>query len=163
MNRITLLFIFIIGCFSCQNDAPASEEETTVTQPTAKPTLPSLPLETIQYLWENCDYVDYVFYTLPISMSLNEKGSIQYVLRHISADAAPLDPNCKPIGRIFYQIKGENFLEADIFFQKGCTYFKFLKDGQATYANFMTDDGINYLNDNIAKASEMQRNAQQAQ
>ena len=159
MYRI-LLFSLLIFCLGCQNDAPQSADNQ-VTEPAA--TLPGLPLETVQHLWQNCDYVDFVFYHLPISMSLSDQNAIQYVLRHISADAARIDPNCKPIGRVFYQIKGENYLEADIYFQQGCTYFKFLKDNKPIYANYMTDDGIKYMNENIARGQEMQKNMQGGQ
>ncbi|MCR9285921.1 MAG: hypothetical protein NXI23_00880 [Bacteroidetes bacterium] len=162
MTRIAI-FLILIMSFSCQNDSQeSSNKDVQANQPSAATAaLPGLPLETIQYLWENCDYIDFLFYELPISMSLNEKSSIQYALRHISADAARLDPNCRAIGRVFYQVKGENFLEADIFFQQGCTYFKFLKDNKPVFANYMTDDGIKYMNENIERGQEMQRNIQQ--
>ncbi len=158
MYRLFLFAILLIS-FSCNNASESAAEETT--EAAAEPTLNSLPVESVQYLWENCDYIDYMFYYLPISMSLNEKGAIQYALRHISADAAIINPECKPIGRVFYQVKGENALEADIFFQEGCTYFKFLNNNKPVFANYMTDDGIKYLNDNIKKANEMNQNVQQ--
>jgi hypothetical protein len=160
MIRIALFFALIM-CFGCQNDSSNSADQNTTTTQPAAPSLPSMPLETIQFLWENCDYIDFVFYQLPISMSLNEKSSIQYALRHISADAARLDPNCKPIGRVFYQVKGENHSEADIYFQQGCTYFKFLKDNKPVYANYMTDEGIKYMNENIERGQQMQQDIQQ--
>ncbi|RMG78784.1 MAG: hypothetical protein D6714_17435 [Bacteroidetes bacterium] len=159
-NRILFLAIALF-CFSCKNEPGASSSQAA---PAAQPQgemLPSLPTEKLQYLWENCDYVDYIFYNLPISMSLNEKSSIQYALRHIAADPARIDPNCKPIGRIFYQVKGENVLEADIYFQQGCTYFKFLENNKPAYANYMTDEGIRYLNENISRGTQMKNQVQQ--
>lgn len=162
MFRI-LLFALVLTSFSCGNSPNSNGEASSTSEATAQPSLGSLPMETIQYLWDQCDYVDYIFYHLPISMSLNEKGSIQYALRHISADAAIINPECKPIGRIFYQVRGENVLEADMFFSEGCTYFKFLRDNKPIYANYMTDDGIKYLNDNIAKGQEFNQGLQQGQ
>ncbi len=115
--------------------------------------LPSLPVQTAQRLYEQCDYVDYVFYELPISMSLYEKASIQAAVRHISATPAGLDPRCKPIGRIFFQIDGENVLQGDIYFKPGCTYFIFLdEEGKPQYGNQMTDECIQYLNNNFTHA-----------
>jgi len=158
---ITLL----VGFAACQNQDTQTNEATSQpdtaapstvsTAPPPQPTLPSIPLETVEYLWANCDYVDYVFYELPISMSLDNQRSVQYVLQHISDAPAPLLPECKPIGRIFYQVKGENVLMADLYFSQGCTYFVFLENDKPKYANYMTEKGVAYLNDNFKQAQKL--------
>lgn len=150
----------LVGLAACQNPEKqnherAAEPETSAPSTAAQPTLPSIPLETVEYLWANCDYVDYVFYDLPISMSLDNQRSVQYVLQHISDAPAPLLPECKPIGRIFYQVKGENALMADLYFSQGCTYFVFLENDKPKYANYMTEKGVAYLNDNFKQAQKL--------
>ncbi|MCB0644498.1 MAG: hypothetical protein KDC44_22795 [Phaeodactylibacter sp.] len=158
--RILFLLTFGLVLMSCGNNTPADarqEAADAAATATAEPkaTLPSLPIVTLEYLWKSCDFVDYVFYELPVSMSLDNKKTIQYVLSHIAEDPAPLRPECKSIGRIFYQVEGENVLEADMYFSEGCTYLVFLEDGKAKYANYMTKDGVDYLNNNFQQVNKM--------
>lgn len=163
MRYLILAAVFLFAFANCTSNSTdarhqareAVEQQVQQTQAPAHPVqmLPSLPLETAQMLYEKCDYVDYVFYELPISMSLYEKPSIQAAVRHISAAPAGLDPRCKPIGRIFFQIEGENVLQGDIYFTPGCTYFIFLDEqGKPQYGNQMTDECIQYLNNNFNHA-----------
>ena len=133
-----------------KEDAPA--QEPAATQQAVAPSLPGLPIEKLQDLWNRCDFIDIVFYDLPISMSMDEKSSIQALLRQIAADPAPQPPNCKPAGRVSYQVEGENELEADIYFNQGCTYYVFLEDGKPAYANLMMPEGIYYFNSTIQQA-----------
>lgn len=170
MKQLIPFFCLVLFLFatSCQNNAPTEENTETSTpqeeQPKLVPAgefLPSVPVEKLEYLWTNCDYVDYVFYELPISMSLDTKNSIQYVLSHIAENPASLRPDCKPIGRIFYQVEGENYLEADLYFSNGgCTYFVFLEDGKPKYGNYMTEDGAKYMNNNLSQAGAIQQKIQ---
>ncbi|RMF24674.1 MAG: hypothetical protein D6765_11430 [Bacteroidetes bacterium] len=164
MKSFFLLFAAALLIWSCSSssDKPAENPSPEAAAQNA-PALPSLPYETVQYLWENCDYVDYVFYQLPISMSMSDQNSIRYSISHIAQDAATLNPNCPAIGRIFFQEKGENILEADIHFGEGCRYFVFLKEGKPAYANLITDVGVQYLNERITQAMQVRRQLEQQQ
>ncbi|MEK7254108.1 MAG: hypothetical protein AAB316_05140 [Bacteroidota bacterium] len=132
--------------FACQQEkqaasqAPPAATQAPVAAPA--PALPSLPVATIEKLFNECDHIDYVFYELPISMSLDEKPSIQNALRFISDTPASRRPDCKGIGRILYHVKGDIALEGEIFFSGNCTYFIFLEKGKPTYGNLMTEDGV---------------------
>jgi len=164
MSRIIILccttIIFSIACNNPSaedgdaKNAPVNEQAAPPANATA-PTLPSIPIETVQKLWEECDYIDFVYFELPISSSMQDKAAIQHALRHIAGQPAPLFPNCKPIGRIFYQIKGENFLEADIHYGEGCNFFVFYQGGKKMYSNYMTQDGIKYIAGQIEYARQM--------
>lgn len=162
-----MIRFFFISCLAlvlmtnCNNNS-GSTNKSAVSPPPPPPvaTLPSIPLDTMQMLWEKCDYVDYLFYQLPISMSLNEQTSIRYALRQIAAEPAPLKPECQPIGRIFFQVKGENAAQADIFFSPGCTYFVFYENGKKTYSNYMTEEGIQYLNNQLMQAKALRQKVQ---
>ena len=166
-----LLLIFLWSCNSnSETTTEASTAETTPTTnsapaPTSKTEAlyPAYPLEKLKYLFEICDYVDYVFYELPISMSLNEQGSIQYSVSHVSTEQALINANCKSIGRIFYQLKGENIAEAEIVFNapEKCSYIIFYENGKKAYANKMTEGGIKYLQQNITNAVKSMKQAQQ--
>lgn len=115
--------------------------------------LPSIEVSVLENLWENCDFVDYVYYELPISASLDNKNSIQSSVRHIAANPAAKISGCKAIGRVFYQIDGENVLQGDIYFSKGCTYFLWL-DSKGKYfaGNLMMDSAMKFFASNIQAA-----------
>lgn len=167
-----LLLVFLWSCDSESTTKKTTTETVPSTNPAPAPTAktealyPAYPVEKLKYLFDNCDYVDYVFYELPMSMSLNEQGSIQYSVSHVSTDPAQINANCKSIGRIFYQLKGENIAEAEIVFNapEKCSYFIFYDNGKKAYANQMTEGGIKYLQQNIMNAvKSMQQAQQQAQ
>ncbi|MFT5744808.1 MAG: hypothetical protein ACI9XO_001146 [Paraglaciecola sp.] len=163
-----LLLTFLWSCTDSTNQEPTTET-TPATNPAPVPAAkleaiyPAYPVEKLQYLFENSDYIDYVFYELPMSMSLSEKASIQYSISHVSAEQAPINANCKSLGRIFYQLKGENVAEAEIVFNapEQCSYFVFYDNGKKAYANQMTEAGIKYLQQNIMNAVKSMQQAQQ--
>lgn len=163
-----LLLVFL---WSCNGDTtqktPTVETPTTTTPVKTKTTAtyPAYPQNKLEYLFNQSDYIDYVFYELPMSMSLNEKGSVQYAISHVSTTPAQINPNCKSLGRIFYQLKGENIAEAEIVFNapEQCSYFIFYENGKKAYANQMTEDGIKYLQQNIMNAVKGMQKAAQGQ
>ena len=171
MSRIISILCCCAFLFACQSSSQNSEAtenaeasapaETpkpadTATQATAE-SLPSLPIELLKDLWETCDYVDYVFYYFNFSMSQDEQASIRSTLRQISEEQAVLNPNCKAIGRLFYQVEGENVLEADLHLSNECAYFLFYKDGKKAYANKLTAEGLKFYQ-NIF--NQVQKNSQ---
>lgn len=121
------------------------------------PSLPSVPLELLEKIWQEGTQVDYIFYNYPFTMSLPDKASIQYAVRHIAEGTTTLKPECKAAGRVTYQINGNIVLEGDFYFSTGCTYFVFEKNREKVYANYMTDDGIQYFNSQIQQAMKMQQ------
>ena len=131
-----------------ENSPPVTTNVAADNTPTnARPTYPALPLEKAKELWEKCDYVDYVFYELAFSMSLNKGSDIKNCIRQISSAAIqPTTPVCKPIGRIFYQHDGENLAEADFYYTPAnqCYYLIFLENNQPAYGNLLTVDAVNY-------------------
>ncbi|MGK0366020.1 MAG: hypothetical protein ACI85O_003090 [Saprospiraceae bacterium] len=115
--------------------------------------LPSIDISVLENLWENCDFVDYVYYELPISASLDNKNSIQSSIQHIAEQPAAKINGCKAIGRVFYQIEGENVLQGDIYFSRGCTYFLWLDDkGKYFAGNVMMDSALKFFASNIQAA-----------
>ncbi len=149
---MTFLIIFssLLSCQSGQKDEGGDQQqgrEQGAAQPPAGEKLyPGLPLDTLQMLWNRCDFIDYVFYYKNFSVSQNQQADIRASLRHIADEAPAIVPSCQPIGRIFYQVEGENRLEADLYFQEGCTYFIFYENGKKAYANTMMPAGIQFFN-----------------
>ena len=164
MNRIFTLVLCVSFFVACQNEKPAAEQETatnetatTSTQEVQTSTLPSIPMDTLQMLWNQCDYVDYVFYYTNFSISQDEQSSIRSSLRHIAEDPAVIKADCKPIGRLFYQVDGENRLEGDLHLSEGCLYFIFYQKGKQVYANSMTQEGLQFYQNLF---SQIQNSAQ---
>lgn len=117
---------------------------------------PSITPEKVKMLWDKCDYVDFVFYYLNFSMSQKVQNSIRQTIAHISSEVPLIDPNCQPIGRLFFQSDGQNISEADIFYGNGCAYYIFYEDGKYAYANKMLPQGTQFY-DNIFKQVQAQK------
>jgi hypothetical protein len=163
MKQRIMLFLFALAFAACNQDKPAAAPPPPAAPPPAAPaaTLPSVPLELLEKLWSEGTQVDYIFYNYPFTMSLSDKPSIQHAVRHVAEQPAPLKSECKAMGRVTYQIRGDIVLEGDFYFSTGCTYFVFEKNRVKTYANYMTDDGIKYFNEQIKNAMKMQQQVHQ--
>lgn len=153
MRNLLPLLLLIVFFMSCNSGSQTETQETTETteQPTtpetpavATKTYPPVPKDTMLMLAEKCDFIDVVFYYESFSLSQQKKNDILGSLGHISNEPAPVPENCKPIGRIFYQVQGVNRMEADLFFTQGCTFLLFYKNNEPTYANNLTQDGISF-------------------
>lgn len=158
---ITLLALLI----SCQDKSSETETEqkTDSTNLVEQYALPVPPIETLEYLYQNCSHIDYVFYELPFSMSLDDVGSIRKTLSHISTSPAPEKAECKPMGRIFFDVGIETKLEADFYFSSGCVYFLFYEGGEKKYSSFMTPDAVKYMNNYISQANAQRQQIMQNQ
>lgn len=157
MNQIIPVLLLVFFIWQCEPPANKEKNITTTTiqstpAATAKTeTYPSIPFELIKKLWDNCDYVDFVFYYSNFSMSQDAQNSIRGTIQHISKEPAAINPNCKAIGRVFFQIDGQNAAEADIHLAEGCAYYIFYKNGQKVYANKMTEVGLKFYQNIFAQ------------
>ena len=145
------------GETGAETAAPATAPAAAPAEPAQAAQLSSIPLSLLENVFMNATQVDYIFYYYPFTVSLTEQPSIQSSVRHIAEAPAPQKPECKPAGRITYQIKGEIVLEGDFYFSNGCTYFVFYEKQQMKYSNMMTDEGINSLNAQIQQAQSMRQ------
>ncbi len=166
LSRFSLLFFSLLLLSHCnQTPADAAATQTTASsQPAASSTTgksyPSISLDRLQYLWDNASYMDVVFYELPISMNQSSLESIRTTLAHIAEETPVIAPNCKSIGRIFFQVGAKNVETAEIYFQPGCTCYLWLENDQPAYANNMTEEGIAFYN-NIFQSVQQQTQPQQ--
>ena len=151
-----LLVVFFWGACESGNKTPAAKktvkkQEVVTEKKTTGKKLSGVPLELVQDLWSHCDMVDFMYYNLPVSMSMDNKKGIQYAIRFIAGETPTLNPNCQSIGQISYQVQGEEKLLADIYFGNGCSYFVFVDTkGNQLYANEMTNDAISFFNQAIS-------------
>jgi hypothetical protein len=160
MNRTTYPLVFLcfalftLACGDRGNESTkggGEEVSASAKTPQAKGnSLPVIPNELMQSLVDSADYVDYLFYNMDFSMSMDNKQGIMYSIANIGEQPAEMSAACKPIGRIFYQIKGRNAAEADLYFSNGCTYLVFMKDNAPVYANSMSEVGVAFLNNQFA-------------
>jgi hypothetical protein len=163
MKKAAIIIYGALALASCSQDkpAPAQPAQQPAPPPAAPPvTLPSVPMEVVKKIWDEGTQVDFIFYDYPFTMSLNEKPAVQHAVRHISEAPAPLKPECKPTGRATYMVKGDIVLEGNFYFSPGCTYFVFEKERAKAYANLMTEDAIQYSNNQIQQAMKMQQGLQ---
>lgn len=152
-----LLIVTTTSLLACSDKAKPSETGSTEgTASTAAPaatvsnnagSLPPMPKERLQNLWDNCDYIDFVFFDLDFSMSQEEKSAIQGTVAGIGANAPTLNPACKPIGRVFFQVAGKNVEEADLVMGQGCVYYIFQENNKPAYANLLTERGFKFYQD----------------
>ena len=176
MKKLLLIFTFVLALFSIhfaqhtvekrnpdvfgkgsktvkKENKAVSQVSTKVLAPTKFPVktvsqenLPQLPAELFQRLWDSCTLVDYTFLTMPFTISLDRKPSIQSSLRHIGGGVAVRIADCKVFAKLFFQIKGEIIMDADLFYtDNGCTYFVYNIKGKPTYANPISAEGIQFL------------------
>lgn len=157
--KLNLAILIFLSCFifSCEQPTANNNKPATVvnTPPQVGEKLPSITVDIMQKLFDQCDYVDYLFYESNFSMSMNNKQSIQQTLTHVSEKVPVINPNCKSIGRVFYEINGNTEIEAEIFFSKDCQYFVFMKDQKRIYANNLTADGVTHFNNVFSQAKKM--------
>jgi hypothetical protein len=104
----------------------------------------SIPVERLENLFYNCDYIDYLFYQTNFSMSQSDQAAIQTTLAAIGAEAPTVYPECQAIGRIFFQIEGQNAAEADIYLSQQCMYYVWMENGKPAYANLMTENAVKF-------------------
>ena len=153
MKKLVYLFLIAATLFACnQNEKSSNTDQSNNTPATTSPVpaasaeqYPAMPLDTLRMLYDRTDYIDFVFYTEEFSISQNEKPSIQSSFTHISSEQAVLNPGCKPIGRIFYQIEGVNRFEAEFFLSQDCIYYLFYQNGKKMYTSKMTQHGFNFF------------------
>lgn len=149
MKQLLSSFILLTLIFSCKNQEEKKPEKQ---QAQIKEiNLPPVTNDMINKMLMEVDYIDYIFHNLPISVSQDEKESINSNIVFIKNEAVSSIPaNCKPIGRKFFNIKGETYLSADIYFGEGCAVYIFLDGEKPVYANKMTEQGIIFYNNIIA-------------
>jgi hypothetical protein len=147
--RLIFSIFFFCFLFSCKekskNEVPSITEEKPIQVNSSISGLPAFPKAMLEKMFLEVDYIDYIFYKLPISASQDEKKSIQSNIMFTSLTAAGnISADCKPIGRKFYNSKGETIMSADIYFDNGCIAYVFLEGEKPVYSSQITNDGITF-------------------
>lgn len=157
MNRILQLCLFIcalslVACKNAEKQDTASSDQISQSS-SQEPAYPMLPVEWHNRLYNEAEYLDVIFHNLPFSMNQSERESVQANVTYIGrAPIGSIPSHCKPIARQFYQIEGEIVIEADIYFTDPCYFYVFIIDGEALYANRMSETGVQFFQTTINQA-----------
>ena len=161
MRNIPIIFLLIgsifdfVGCKEKSNNTvatPAAAKPTaTQAAAAAPPSLPSITIDEMRRLFDKCDYIDFIFYNMDFSMSVNDKSNVQRVINFVDKTQPAGNLTCPAMGRLVFQGNGEILLEADMHYDKTCQHFIFYKDGKKTYANNISQQGIQYFQQMFAQ------------
>ena len=144
MKYMIVLTLSMLLAISCKQANSNAKEITTEVESTAISGLPSIPEELLQKVFLECDFVDYIFYELPFSMSYDNKNTIQSVLRWVNQSTVIPTTGCKALGRMIFQKQGNTMIEAEIYVSETCSYYKWILDGKPMYNNLMSVGGIRH-------------------
>lgn len=144
MKTIYITFLWLLLLLPIMGCKQAATSEKTNAEP-QKPALQALPQEMVEKMLKEVDYIDYIWHDLPFSLSQEEKEGINANILFIAPEAVPEIPSgCKAIGRKTYNIKGDTYLTADVYFSPSCNFYVFLDGEKPLYANKMTAQGVNF-------------------
>lgn len=160
-----VIFLLGLGFVSCKDKSQHSDtklddsnNQNSTTIETKVIDLPSMAPKDFNYLIKNCDYIDYIFYDLPISISQSEKNAIMTNVNFMSQETVgTVSIACKPMGRKFYHVNGEIVMEANVYLDpvNGCYFYEFLENEKPISANKISKDGVNFYA-NVFKSSGIQ-------
>ena len=161
---VLLLSVLTLSLGSCKSDANsadanadqvASADSTVATasqdgtdipsplppQPGPEEALPALSSARLNQLIDSTTYIDILFFSSPLSMSIDNAEGIKSMLGGISTNTVKRKANCVPAGRLFLTHKGESLAEVDFYYADGCYYFVFFENKRHSYANAMSESG----------------------
>ena len=143
--------LLLVAILSACNSTPKVEKEPPPASPPATTTssLPPITEEVMDELLNECDFVDYIFYELPFSMSYDQKSTIQTALGWVTRSAEIPSTGCKGLGRMIFQKQGVVIIEAEIYVSEACAHYKWIKDGKTMYASAMSPAGKQHYMGNI--------------
>ncbi len=163
MSKYTFILIgSLLMLISCQEDKKSKSEhqskqttQVTTSSDGLKNTIPPLGQDVFGKMAAECTFIDYIWHDLPFSISQSEKSAVQNNILFISPEGVDEFPkHCKSIGRKSYQINGEIFLDADIYFGEGCNYYIFLRDEKPIYVNRIKKEGVAFYNQMFKRAMQ---------
>lgn len=153
-----LLVVLTLGLLTCGNSTgktspedsePAPTEYGTPLHSAPPPPYPPIPLDRLAYLWDSVTTLDILFYDLPISASQQAQSDLRTSLTFIASDAPTSMEKCIPTGHIWYTARGGRQEDADFYFSSGCVFYLWYETGVPTYANSLTEAGVNFYNNII--------------
>ncbi len=174
MRGLFTIIFFCLTLMNCQdgsanNNTPQADVQpaAAAAEPAPAPvikadtgSLPLLPIEKAKEIVEKCDYIDLIFYQLDFSLNINEPKNAKGLAVSLLSTVKPPNPTCKEgFAYISFLSNGDIVAEAEVFFQKGCTYLVFKEDNKNVAICEMPGRGIKFFNSVITQ----QQNARKQQ
>ncbi len=157
---ILVCISLMLAClFACKESAEKTEISKSENSSLIDNPYPPLPMEIMGKLFQECNYVDYIFNNLPFSVSQDSNEAIKTNLSFFEQRAPEkINKSCKSLGREFFQISGEIIIEAEIYYSNECQHYIFYKDGKPMYSNVISASGKNFYQQLINNAQKLKRN-----
>lgn len=162
-----IIIILIFSLYSCKEQESIKTTATIKTNQVEQESIPkdgviidypSVPEELMKNLYENCEYMDYIFNDLNFSISQDNRNSIRASIGFVSTERQTIIPSgCKAIGRKFFHVNGEIIAEADVYYSDNCTFYIFFENSKPVYANKMTQAGLNFYGNIIKSGNEQEK------
>ncbi len=146
---ILSIILILISCDNTTEDKKSKGNKENIETTTKSNSLPILPVEIIEDIAFNADYLDVLFEDLDFSLSQSDNKSIRIFLQNIDFKTPIKDfnNNCKPFASALFSKQGNTIIEADVYHSDKCYYFLFLdKDRKPKYGNLMSNPGIAFFN-----------------
>lgn len=156
MKKSTIYFaLFIFSYIACKSDQQQLQDEAPKAT-TEKPALTPINQNEIVNLYETIDYIDYIFFDYNFSMNQSEPNAVKAAITFISyVEPMSIPADCKAIGRMVFQSKGEIVKEADLHYSDNCYFYSFVnEDNRPAHQNAMTDQGIAFYAKMFAQATQ---------
>ncbi|MEM7101682.1 MAG: hypothetical protein AAF502_01045 [Bacteroidota bacterium] len=147
---VIIALLFGMRALSGNQQSSQPPGKKTVIAPQQARTLPAPPENLLNAIFDQADFIDFIFYNLNYSMSISEPESVRGAVAYMTMEAVP-NLDCVPsMGKIFYKSDGETILEADLHFSPGCSYIILLNEQrQQAYACNISENGLRNLGNMI--------------
>ena len=157
MRTIILISLLslLMACKEGSKSSGAKVESPSKTTTKQKSAIRGMTQQEFLEIQSKCDAVDYIFHSLPFSINQTERANVLSNLGFIGSEQADaIPPNCKALGREFFQASGDIFLEADLYYCPPDHFsYVFFKDKKPFAANKMSTQGINFYSNLIKQIS----------
>ncbi len=100
----------------------------------------------IDQLSNTADYVDMLFYNLPVSVSQNDRPSIIQTSKFLTTEGIPNTWNVPSIGRLSFSANGKIIKELDIHWKDEAKYLTLVENKTPKGSCKISKEGIYFLN-----------------
>jgi hypothetical protein len=123
------------------------------------------PSDTFFYsLVANTDYIDIIFHSLPISISMDQPVDIRRFFTFFNASDVKISAECQPNATITFLQDGEILAESYLYFSTVCRVLSFNENQLPQTAVPLNLEGVRYFSNIITQSRLMfEKNQQQQQ